>query len=483
MLVGLIAAPAFGAESSGATASGDAALSVATTGRQPAPPSLEEVAVALAEDLQAVPLDPTATRVCAPSDLYVSWDEPGPGYEVGAYVEPLGPEPAVDTTRVNGVVLCHGSTFAYMGFEASAIEGEWMVNDVPFFGDDTAHNLDADPILTDTTVPVPEAPTPAAPAPAPAPAAPAAPVPAVGWNTPPADGIEPLAAYEPQRACEPTAKPGTLALRNLLTSTYQGSGNLGITRACSVGGTSEHKEGRAFDWAVNVNNPAQRAMAESFIERLFATDAQGNPYALVRRMGVMYLVWNEHIWSSYRASEGWRPYNGSSPHTDHVHISLSKAGAAGTTSFWSGKVDPDAIGAPSGGGGGGGGGAPRTPRSTEPRAPRPPSTPGTPGSGTRPPRTTTTRPPRTTTSRPPTTTRPPRSTTTRPPRTTTTRPPRPTTTTRPRRTTTTTVPPSPPTTPSPPPTTTVPAPTTAPAPPTTVTTIPPAPTTTISPSG
>ena len=33
--------------------------------------------------------------------------------------------------------------------------------------------------------------------------------------------------------------------------------------------------------------------------KLFATDAEGNADALARRMGIMYLIWNDHIYSSY----------------------------------------------------------------------------------------------------------------------------------------------------------------------------------------
>ena len=60
--------------------------------------------------------------------------------------------------------------------------------------------------------------------------------------------IEPLAPYAAQRICSPTVKPGTYALSRMLLTAYPGTRSLGIVRACGVGGTSEHKEGRAFDW-------------------------------------------------------------------------------------------------------------------------------------------------------------------------------------------------------------------------------------------
>ena len=150
--------------------------------------------------------------------------------------------------------------------------------------------------------------------------------------------IEGFARYDAQTTCDPTPKPGTIALRDLLLSRYPNTSSLGISRACDVGGQSEHKEGRAFDWGANVTNPSQAAAVNDFLAALFATDAAGHRYALARRMGVMYVIWNQQIWGAYDADSGWRPYEGDNPHTDHVHISLSWAGARGETSFWSGTV-------------------------------------------------------------------------------------------------------------------------------------------------
>lgn len=36
-----------------------------------------------------------------------------------------------------------------------------------------------------------------------------------------------------------------------------------------------------------------------------------------------YIIWQHHIWSLARDSEGWRPYDGEDPHTGHAHISFS----------------------------------------------------------------------------------------------------------------------------------------------------------------
>jgi hypothetical protein len=280
---------------------------------------VEASAIALAHWLHAVPDEPGSETPCAEGNLYVSWTEPTGEIPHGSWSGDLGPVPTADTDAVNGIVYCKGSeTYAFMGFKARYAADHWDVVAVP--------DVSGEEDLQEVTAPEPTVPN-------------NTPVPSVAL-----DGraftasIEGLAAYEPQRTCDGTAKPGTTALRNLLLRDNAGSRNLGIVRGCSIGGTSEHKEGRAFDWGVNVGNAKERAEADAFVAKLLATDQFGNKYALARRMGVMYVIWNRQIWSAYRASEGWRPYHGASAHTDHVHISLSWAGANARTSFWSGKV-------------------------------------------------------------------------------------------------------------------------------------------------
>ncbi|HYO39668.1 MAG TPA: peptidoglycan-binding protein [Nocardioidaceae bacterium] len=177
----------------------------------------------------------------------------------------------------------------------------------------------------------------------------AAPVPGVPGGLP-AD-IEDLAGYVAANSCDPHAKPGATALGDLLRSTYQGS-SYGIDRTCGTDPlpTSEHYDGRALDWFRDVRVARERADAEAVLSWLFARDAAGNRYANARRLGVMYVIWNNRIWGSYRAAEGWRSYMGCSGrtsraydttcHRDHIHISLSWEGAMGRTSFWSGDVAP-----------------------------------------------------------------------------------------------------------------------------------------------
>lgn len=308
--------------------------------------SLDLLAIDLAAGSRALPVRDgdfdDRSRYCDPNRMHVIWVKPGESFLYGAYIEPLGPPPGPTTSSVNGIVVCEGSSYAYMGFEAIRGADGWDVIPVPDIGghDDESndHETPADDIDTGL---VGKATPPAAtvatgPPPSPAKALTAA--------------IEPYAGYVAQSTCSPGAKPGVLAFRKVVLAANPGTRSLGITRGCSVGGRSEHKEGRAWDWGVNVNRPAERAKAEALIDWLFATDEFGNAHAMARRLGVMYIVWNRQIWGAYRVGQGWRPYNGASPHTDHIHFSFAWPGAEGKTSFWTGV--PAEM--PDGSGGGGG---------------------------------------------------------------------------------------------------------------------------------
>jgi hypothetical protein len=156
----------------------------------------------------------------------------------------------------------------------------------------------------------------------------------------PGKAIEIYSPQQGQTTCNPAPKPGTLALSRLVLAAYPGTGSSGIARDCSIGGRSEHKEGRAWDWHVNHASTTQRAQAADFVHWLFATDIYGNRFAQARRLGVMYVIWNSKIWSAAQANAGWRPYTGADPHTGHMHISLSWAGAQKRTSYWTGVVSP-----------------------------------------------------------------------------------------------------------------------------------------------
>ncbi|WP_181313132.1 hypothetical protein [Nocardioides campestrisoli] len=154
--------------------------------------------------------------------------------------------------------------------------------------------------------------------------------------------VEAYAGYQPQTRCRRKPKPGVLMLAQALVARGGSAGP--IARSCAGSSVSEHKEARAFDWMLDARRPADKAVADAFLAELFAPDALGNPHALARRMGVMYVIWDDTMYAAYRGFEP-RPYlssscrrkRGCSPtlrHRDHVHVSLTRQGARGKTSWY-----------------------------------------------------------------------------------------------------------------------------------------------------
>lgn len=154
--------------------------------------------------------------------------------------------------------------------------------------------------------------------------------------------VEPYATYQPQTRCRHTPKAGVLVLADWLVA--RGGGYGPISRTCAGSSTSEHKESRAFDWLLDATDPADRALADALLEEILAPDDTGQPHALARRMGVMYVIWNDRMYAAYDGfvakrylSAGCRTKRSCSPtlrHRDHMHISLTRQGAKGATSWY-----------------------------------------------------------------------------------------------------------------------------------------------------
>jgi len=158
--------------------------------------------------------------------------------------------------------------------------------------------------------------------------------------------IDEYAEYEGQTRCKPKPKPGVVAFEELLQVAYPDTTWFAISRPCKVGGQSEHKEGRALDWARDSSVPAERAEVKDLLAWLLATDAHGNTHAMARRLGIMYIVWNRRMWSTWEL--GWEVYcvqRGRRckdpdskavlhPHNDHVHFSFGWPGAKMLTTYW-----------------------------------------------------------------------------------------------------------------------------------------------------
>lgn len=152
--------------------------------------------------------------------------------------------------------------------------------------------------------------------------------------------IDALAAYDGQDTCDPTPQPGVLGLKDLLIAAY-GPHTWGIVRDCAMGLQSEHKEGRALDFGFDYFDNVQRTEAEELLAWLLSTDRYGNREAPARRLGIMYMIWDDRIWKAYQVSAGWQDYGpcggttGKSCHRDHIHFSFSRAGAHRQTTWWS----------------------------------------------------------------------------------------------------------------------------------------------------
>ncbi len=158
----------------------------------------------------------------------------------------------------------------------------------------------------------------------------------------PAGAIEGYAPYQPATKCSPKAKPGTKQLGHWLVRRY-GGGYGPISRSCG-GSRSEHTEGRAFDWMLDANTKSDRRRARDFLERAFRTDDGGNSHALARRMGIMYIIWNDRMYSAWDRFRP-EPYLSSScrskkkcsktlRHRNHMHISLTRRAARADTSWY-----------------------------------------------------------------------------------------------------------------------------------------------------
>ncbi len=160
--------------------------------------------------------------------------------------------------------------------------------------------------------------------------------------------IDPYQSWDSSEGttCSSVVQPGVLVVRDLLKRTYPTNPSFGLLRTCSSTSRSGHEEGRALDWMVDARVPAQKALADAFIGWLLATDKYGNPHAMARRLGVMYLIYNNWAWRAYDPSNHANPSSNS--HVDHIHLSFGWDGARALTSYFTGGYGclPDTVGCP-----------------------------------------------------------------------------------------------------------------------------------------
>jgi hypothetical protein len=153
--------------------------------------------------------------------------------------------------------------------------------------------------------------------------------------------------YDPATHCSSKARPGMVKLQRWLEENARGV--FWGSYRCEKWGRHEaslHAENRAIDWHLDASVPADRRAADRLIELLLATDSAGNTQALARRMGVEELIWDCAYWAAGMLEfQPYRPCYGKRgkprkrvdvtvAHRDHVHLGMTRAGAAGKTSFW-----------------------------------------------------------------------------------------------------------------------------------------------------
>jgi hypothetical protein len=155
--------------------------------------------------------------------------------------------------------------------------------------------------------------------------------------------------YDGARTCTPKAsRPGMLALQRWLEQNSRGVfwGSYRCEK-WGKGQASLHAENRALDWHLDASVAADRRAAEKLIRLLLAPDAVGQPQALARRMGVEELIWDCGYWGAgmtqfteygacySKKGKLLRKVDKTVAHRDHVHIGMTRLGAAARTSFWS----------------------------------------------------------------------------------------------------------------------------------------------------
>lgn len=97
----------------------------------------------------------------------------------------------------------------------------------------------------------------------------------------------------------------------------------------------EHGEGRALDFWMDADNPAERQVGWNLAE--FLRSNAGS-------YGIQTIIWNDRVWQSFNPGAGWQAYDEvancgtgkTCRHDDHLHIGQNWAGAVLQTAHWGG---------------------------------------------------------------------------------------------------------------------------------------------------
>lgn len=108
-------------------------------------------------------------------------------------------------------------------------------------------------------------------------------------------------------------KPWVQSAADLLGNMF-GFTNIGGYRAQGSVPNSDHPKGLALDFMT-----LDPKKAQALIDYLLTH---------VDALGIKYVIYNRRIWTP---AQGWHPYSGPSPHTDHVHVSFNDKAGTGVT--------------------------------------------------------------------------------------------------------------------------------------------------------
>ncbi len=116
-------------------------------------------------------------------------------------------------------------------------------------------------------------------------------------------------------SCAGNLRPGARALGEY-TKAHLGvrsvSGYSCVADGNIAGRTSMHGTGRAID----LMHPTDGAAVADW---LIANSGE---------LGVQLVIWDHGVWQGSRGARAFSRYTGPNPHTDHVHVELTEAGAA-----------------------------------------------------------------------------------------------------------------------------------------------------------
>jgi hypothetical protein len=128
------------------------------------------------------------------------------------------------------------------------------------------------------------------------------------------------AAWEPARKCSGGPTPGAQALWQWVEASWPGLYRFGGIYNCRPvrGGSSmsTHSEGRAVDAMIR---PVGGKGDPRGYELLNALGSQG------QNLGIQCVIFDRVIWTA--KSPAGRPYTGTAPHYDHLHIELTHRAA------------------------------------------------------------------------------------------------------------------------------------------------------------